>query len=360
MKGALRSIVRRWLPCLVILSALAACEDDDGDPLAPFRDALPDEATLALALPDEDGARASGVSLGAALGEPSVLRAHTARARRFVSETLGALLDSYRELVARRPLLRHGDRIVWWQRHPTLDIEHLLVMQREGRGHFTLSAWTRSGHRADRTAPWRFLLYGDLTPSDTLGDGRGALYLDLDNDNRPRTRGKLLVLFSAVDAERAMDVLAFAATADDGLAVTAGYRFREHGGSGSFAFDAGLVDVHARPDRADEERVRVITRWTSDGRFRADFVATSDEVTGDGFRALVGTECWAAGRGVVLFESARALRALGPPVVLRADAGDLSACAAPRPVPPVLPEPTAPPEIPDAPPETGDGTVPEG
>ncbi|MCC6622118.1 MAG: hypothetical protein IT385_12720 [Deltaproteobacteria bacterium] len=348
--------MRRWLPLLITLSALAACEDDDGDPLAEFRDALPDEEALAIVMPGDE--EVAGNTSGAGLGEPSQLRAHTARARRFLTSTISEMVASYRELVALPPIIRTADRAVWWRRNDGGAVEHLLVMTRQGEGHFTMSAWVRVGHRTDPSAPWRFLVFGDLTPARTLGDGRGALYLDLDNDNKAKTLGKLLVLFSVIDDERSMDVLTYQVATDDELAVTRGFRYRELGTSGVLSFDAGLVNIHQRPDRPEPEAVRIITRW-SGPRFRSDFTATSDEIRGDGYKAIVGSECWAAGEGLVLFESLHALAPVGPPVALREPSGNIGACAGPRPAVPVLPEPTEPPSEPEPPPEAGPGFDPE-
>lgn len=354
MKGAFVSPVMRSLPILLLTLALAACDGDEGDSLAEFRGALPDLIALDIAVPGESDAVTSGglsVTSGALLGQPSTLREATGRARQFLLGTIGELLASYQDIIASPPARRTRSRVAWWRRIAN-DSEVLVVMSREGDGHFTLTSWIREGHDRDPGASWRFFVYGNLTPARTLGDGRGALYIDLDNDLKLRTRGKVVVLYSAVGATRDIDILTYAATLEGDLAVTRGFRYHEQAQGGSLAFDAGLINVHVRPDHGGLERVKVITRWNAFDKVRSDFTAMSDEVAGDGFRALAGTECWHAGDGTVLYDAVRGIRAVGSPVVIRPDQGDIGACPSDRPAIPVLPMPGDAPSEPAPPPET--------
>jgi len=334
-------------------AALGGCDEDSGagTTTAAFREALPDEASLDITLPDDAVVTVSGglsITEAALIGQPSLVRAHTARARKFLHDTIGELVESYQALVARRPTIKSADRAVWYATAAVAGVEHLVVMQRTNAHEFTMSGWVRD-RRVDASAPWRFLALGELAPAGG-GDGRGALFVDLDHDAKPRTKGQLVVLYAVRGEERQIDALAFGAATDEGDGVTRGFRFRALDGGGSLAFDAGLVDVHVRPDHTGPEAVRVITRWDDAGRFRGDFRAISEEVVGDGMRALVGSECWRAGDGTVLYELVQGLRERAAPIVLR-DAGELSACPRPGAAVPVLPEPTRRPEEPAPPPE---------
>lgn len=337
--------------------ASAACDSDSASALDELRGAFPDSETLAVTLPDdEDLATATaglGMAEGALVGEASGFRNTTLGARRFLTKGIGELLDAFERIVTTRPKLDRGDHIVWFNRAAP-GYETLVVANRKSDGHWVFTAWIRDRFDlAARPLPaWRFLAGGSLTPGTTLGDGRGAVWINLDNDRKLATKGKVIVLYDERDGVRDLEVRAFSAVTEDGEAVTRGYRFHSDGAGGLFAFDGGLQDVHKNPNKPGLEHIRYTVRWNPARRVRADRVATGDEITADGFRAAVQTECWQAGEGVVLFTSRVAFPlGNGAPVLIDA-AGAPGLCPFGDVGPAALPEPVEEPPTPDAPPET--------
>ncbi|MFO0747504.1 MAG: hypothetical protein U1F43_17835 [Myxococcota bacterium] len=353
--------MRRFFPALALLvaagSALGGAACDDGpDTLADFRSAFPDETTLAVTLPDDDGtdviAAGLGMTEGALVGQTSQMRVQTALARRFIGRTLGEMLDSFRDTTASRPTIQRKDRVVWFG-HGANGAEHLLVAARQPDGHFVFTAWIRDRLVLSQRPPWRFLAFGSLTPGHTLGNGRGALWIDLDNDRKPVTKGKVVILFAEHDGVRDLDIKAFDAAADNGDPLaTRGYHFHEDARGGTFAFDNGIMEVKRRQGQPTLAAVRFVVRWNAVSQVRADATATSDDIRADGFRALVGSECWKAKEGIVLFAGRVGIAAdSAQPTVIDAS-GAPGLCPFARPAIPVLPEPTDPPAPPDGPPET--------
>jgi len=346
----------RLTSLLLTVALLAACKDDApaDDALSAFRAALPDEATLAVDVPGDD---AEVTDLGltvqqSALPLPATLRDWSHLARVFLTRTIGDLLDAFHDITKLRPVLKSEDRVVWWT--PSKDglFEALLVMERDpDDGHFTFTSWLRD--RGVGQSAWRFLAFGTVTPGETSGDGRGALWIDLEHDRKPRTHGKVVVLWSEDRMARDLDVRAFDAATDGEAQQTRGYRYHEDRRGGVLAFDAGDVDVHVRPgDRDGMEHVRVITRWDEARRFRSDATSVGEEVVADGYRALVDTQCWQAPAATVLYDRRVGLARLDGHEETLLEEGDAQACPFARAAVPVLPTLGDMPTEPMAPPET--------
>jgi hypothetical protein len=180
---------------------------------------------------------------------------------------------------------------------------------------------------------------------------RGSLWLDLDNDLHPRSRGKMLVLWS-LGEQRLLEVTVFNGTPDDDEVgrLTRTYRFEETKDGGTLTFDAGEVDVHLLPAKAGKERVRVAARWTRDApAYRADYAAIGPEVSRDGFRALLGGECWSPPDATVRYEQRLALPGNGSAAITLWEEGDRGQCPYPAQEVPVVPAPGAEPAPPTPP-----------
>jgi len=348
-------------PLLLALAslALAGCDHDGGDdPLTAFVAAIPTRDTFAIEVPGEgevDTAEAPLSIIEAPLiGSPSVLKTLTGTVRRYLGKLVENALEDIERLSDAEPLVQTPERVVWHVVTPAAQRERTLVMRRV-EGHFTLVMWVRDLGRDGRpTSPWKFLLAGRFSPSGTgFGQGRGAMWLDLDNDRRPRSQGKVAVLWSHLGGTRDIEVVLFDGTPDDDEIgrLTRSYRFHEDSEGGHLAFDVGELDVHLSPERAGPERVRVLTRWNAERAIRADYSAVGPEVRADGYRVLIGSECWRPPEGRVVFEARVGLPLGGEPPVRLFERGDRAACAFAAEEPPIVAAPGRPPVEPERPEE---------
>jgi len=330
---------------VTIASAGGGCDGDaaDQDPIATFIAALPDDDTLALDVPGEDGLAILGLPLdiieAPLLDKPSELRVLTGTVRHYLRKLIANAADGLDHMTAGRPTLRTADGAVWRVGFPEQDLERALVMKRED-GHFAFTVWVRARGRADGPGPWHFLLYGRVTPTGE-GDVRGAMWLDLDNDRFPRSQGKVSVLWSVIGDERAIDVTVFDGTPDEGEVgrLTRNYSYRDGPGGGRIAFDAGEIDVHLAADHPRPERVRVFTRWNAAHAVRSDYSATGPEVHGDGYRVLIGSECWQLPDALVSYETRIAIPIASQARVTLFERGDIATCAFGVEEPPIVAAP---------------------
>lgn len=355
---ALRSSGRLALLALAIAAASPGCDDDPGavDPVDRFTEVLPDSELLALEVPGESDLAMTDAPLAIIeaplVGEPSSLRALTGSVRRYLRSLIDNLLDGVDRMTATRPILRSEDRAVWHRRFVAEQHEKALVMQKQD-GHFAFSLWIRPLTAAGATpAPWRFLSFGRLTPTETEL-GRGAMWIDLDNDRHPRSRGKMSVLWSLIGDRREIEVLVFDGTPDDGEIgrLTRSFRYLDGPDGGLLAFDAGEVDVHRSAERTGKERVRVFSRWNAARLMRADYAATGPEVRSDGFRVLIGSECWRPPEGDITYETRVAVPLGDRPPLVQFERGDRQSCAFSTEEPPIVAPPGTPPTEPPPPEE---------
>ncbi|PKN53970.1 MAG: hypothetical protein CVU56_29045 [Deltaproteobacteria bacterium HGW-Deltaproteobacteria-14] len=350
------------LGCAALLAA--GCESDGETGITPWREALPDLGALYYAFPDVDAATAAeasapGVQAAPLVGAESELYA----AGRDATKTVNRAIDAY--LVAAQRVMRNltprrvsDSRVVWRGIAPNALDEDLLVVQRADDGHFEYALWSRDQVRAE--AQWRFRLYGSTTPVDGARRGRGVLWVDLEGDRLPGTRGKVLALWENLRNKKEVAVTFFAATTDeDAPARTRSFIFQRSDSGNLMAFGPELVDVHDTPDRAALEEVRLLTRWTSGGSGRSDATVTAGDVAARGYAVLFRTECWASPDHAVRYEAtavrARTNAGAGPLQVLKED-GDRAACPLAEPETAVVPSIGDEPEEPALPPEASEPT----
>lgn len=339
------------------LLGLACDQDDTGDPIAPFVAALPTRDTFDLEVPGEGevdvGEAPLSIIEAPLIGAPSVLKQLTGTVRRYLGKLLDAALEDIDRLSEIAPVHRSAERVVWRIVTPNLGRERMLVMRRE-EGHFTLNMWVRDRDEGQAPGPWKFLLSGRFAPSGTgFGEGRGALWMNLDNDRKPRSHGKVAVLWSRIRGAREVELLVFEGTPDDGevARLTRSYRYVEGSAGGYLAFDVGQLDVHLAPERSGPERVRVLTRWNAGHAMRADYSAVGPEVRADGYRLLIGSECWRPPEARIAFETRLGLPIGGGEAIALYERGDRASCAFAEEEPPIVATPGSPPNEPPPPEE---------
>jgi hypothetical protein len=333
---------RLGLGVLGLLLVMSGCDAADAgkDDLAS---ALPTAELFDVSLPGEDDDGDLGVIDAPLLGTPSGVRDLARGVRKFLRLNLLNVLESIDRVLASNPLVDRADHAVW--RLPSGDglAQHAVVMRREDDGPIVVHVWIRSA-RANAPAnfsDWRFLMTGRIVRDTALGATRGVLWIDLDNDLKPRSRGKVMALWSLVGGRRTLEVVTYDGTPDDGEVArqTRSFRYEAGPGGGLLAFDAGKIDVHIDPRKPAEERVRVFVRWNDATQLRGDYSATGEEVKADGFRVLLGSECWVPPSAEVAYESRLGLPLRGGEPVTLYDRGDRTACPFPEQEAPIVPPP---------------------
>lgn len=329
-----------------------ACDNDvRDDPIERFRQSLPSDETLALDVPGEEDLETSELPLetieAPLIGEPSAMRMITRTVRRSMHQLIANVTDSFALLTNGPPTLRTANGAVWRVRLRAEGSERALVMRRS-ESSFEYSVWARDFGATQ----WRFILFGRVFPGRD-GDARGAMWIDLDNDRFPRSQGKAAVLWSVIDDARAVDVTLYDGTSDDAAVdrMTRNYSYQDSLEGGRLAFDAGDIDVHITPDHRERERVRVFTRWNGERAFRSDYSARGVEVHDDGYRILIGSECWQAPDASITFESRIGLPLSGASAVTLFERGQRQTCAFQVEEPPIVAQPGAAPSAPSQPAE---------
>lgn len=327
---------------LVVSSAGSGCDAADAgkDDLAK---ALPTAALFDVSLPGEDDDGDLGLVDAPLLGTPSGVRDLARGVRRYLKLNLLSVLENIDRVLDSDPLVDRQDRKVWRLPSPDGLSEHAVVMRREDDGPIVVHVWIRTA-RADAAAnfgDWRFLMTGRIAEDRRLDTTRGVLWIDLDNDLKPRSRGKVMALWARVGGRKTLEVVTYDGTPDDGQVSrqTRSFRYESGPEGGLLAFDAGKIDVHIDPRKPAEERVRVFVRWNDKTQLRGDYSATGDEVKADGFRVLLGSECWIPPSAEVAYESRLGLPLRGGEPVTLYDRGDRAACPFPEQEAPIVPPP---------------------
>lgn len=324
---------------LVGLALLVACDTpSEEDALI---EALPDQALLDISLPgDDEVIGALSVIEAPLLGQRSGLRDLTRGVKTFLTVTISHLLEHIERVTATRPFREDTDRTLWRLPAPGGEREYGVMLSRTDSGQVAISGWLRPIR--ERDVPWRFLFAGTMQKDGSVM--RGALHVDLDNDLNLRSRGRMLVLWSLVEGRRHIEVVLFDGTPDDGSVgrLTRTFRYEQTADGGLLSFDAGEQNVHLTADHQGLERVRVATRWNKAGQFRSDYAAVGPEVKRDGFRALLGSECWRAPDATVQYEQRLAISLATDTAIPLFDRGDPTACPDPDQKVPFVPTVAAP------------------
>ncbi len=348
MNRTLHNLRRLWLLVVAAAMPLAGCDTDvaAGDPLV---DPLPDGALFALALPDDlpDTDRAAAPLT---LGDGGIAAA-AAASRARAGAALGHMLELIEALTALPPTERDAASALWHLPARVPGHAWALLLSRDASLRVTLGLWVRDESDRAGPTPWRFVLGGSLFGDPARGR-RGALHLNLDQDLRPTTRGRIVASWQeeAEGASRALEITFHAAveaadTAAEPERLTRAFRYASASdGSGQFAFDAGELDIHRDPARAGLERVRASVDWARGAPVHRAYAAHGPEVLADGFRAIVAGECGAPRAEAPLYQEVVGLVAGGDRRVQLFAEGNPEACAGPVAIVPVLPEPGPPPE----------------
>ena len=313
--------------------ALGGCADAPEDASARFALALESVQTLSFDVPGEDEGELALADLALIeaplLGGPSTLRAMTGVVRQHLRKTVAVVSEMLARVANKAPTFTTTNGAVWMDRREG----HRALVMRDRGNHFEFSVWQRFRAGED----WSFNAGGTVI-DDADGGVRGAVWLDLDQDDSPRSHGKLMLLWSELAGARRIDVNLYDGTPNDNeiAAVTRNYRYADGPEGGVLAFDAGEVDVHLLPSRDGLEQVRVYTRWNDRGAVRSDYGAVGDDVSADGFRLLLGSECWVPPDASITYESRVGLPADGGAPVRLYETGDRATCGFAAEEPPVI------------------------
>jgi hypothetical protein len=297
---------------------------------------------------------ALAVEEAALVGHASQLEEVSFRIELLVRNVLRDVLLDFERAIHNAPRIKTATRRVWFFSPAAVPVQDLIVMERTDDGDFRVSIWLReTGPLQPKT--WRFLAAAIVTPSaDHRGNARGTVWVDLEADRSPRTRGAIRLSWTHQDGIRDAEIALFGASPDDvsQTPVSRAIRFHLEGASGYLAFDAGLFDIHPDGEQPAKEAVKIFTRWNGFGHLRADFTALGPDIAAAKYRAVIGSECWVAADRLVLFERRAAVPLDSDQVVILREEGDPEACPFGLEKPPILPEVGAAPTAPEAPPET--------
>ena len=349
----------RWTGCLVAAAlALAACEAGTGDPVAPYEDALPLDATLELLLPGDetlDGLSAQadgsvGTQTGALSDLPSVYQRAAVKRARIISAYLKSIRVRVAALVAGSDFEFHGeDRAVWAGTGPGGKV-HALAIERLADGHFVYQVLVRP----DDAQPleWAVIIAGSWTPAGGK-DGSGAIWIDLARDHKVQSDGTVLALWSRQGGHIEITAHLYEAT-DDGAGEagaeprTEVYLFQKKpGGGGLFVFPATMLEL-VQGDGLQPTPARVVARWVASGAGRADVVLPDFPADTGGVQ--LRSHCWAPeAEGYELVYSDGYQKLPDQPGLIPLDPmieGDPADCVFPERAQAVLPPQGQPPETP--------------
>ncbi len=354
---------RAWAGVLAFVAAgtLAACEPEVGAAgTDPFIAALPTAELVAIGMPGraaEEPAQtteALAVEEAALVGHASQLEEVTFGVEVLVRNVMRDVLLDFSRAIHTAPRIKTDARRVWFFNPGGGPTQDLIVMERTDDGDFRVSIWLREiGPLQPKT--WRFLAAAIVTPSaDHDGNARGTVWVDLEADRWPRTRGAIRLSWTHQGGVRDTEIALYGASPDDTsqTPVSRSIRFHRERPGGYLAFDAGQIDIHQDGAHPAKEAVKIFTRWNGLGHLRADFTAVGPDIAAAKYRALIGSECWVAADRLVLFERRAAVPLDSDKVQTLWEDGDAEACPFGLEKPPILPEVGPPPTAPTPPPET--------
>jgi len=272
--------------------------DDDSD-LQDFLDAIPDEDSIRLSLPEEG-------SKG--LGELAWLYEETVDFTRDVNGHVLMFLSWIDEITSYPPSGHEDDTYTWgpWKGSGLSMAELKFEMSRVSGQHFTYELF---GRPKDTDDPWTKLWWGEVTASeDTQRRGIGTFTIDFDAtysvDQTLDNEGSVIVDYDTVTDGREIDVTYVEFMSEDypdAEPVSGTYEYHDHADHhGEFLFDA-LIDLHYEEYHGSQyskrEHIYFNTRWQGDGAGRSDADATGGdlpdiEVCGSPIEHYLLSECW--------------------------------------------------------------------
>ncbi|MCC6159503.1 MAG: hypothetical protein IT350_15745 [Deltaproteobacteria bacterium] len=280
--------------------------DDDGG--SDWRDAVPDPASLALALPGEDNVPEK------APGELATLYHATVDYTREVNAHIMYYLSSIDEITSYPPTEETSDAATWgpWIEDGLSPVEMQFVIERVSDEHYSY----RLDWRPKTGGDWVTVWTGEVETSvETERRGVGQFTIDFtaawELDPTINERGTIEVDYDTLTDGRLITISAIEFCGDENDAdndsvpcpTNAVYEYHNRAdNSGYFEFDY-WDDVHyneyAGAEYAAYEHVWFNTRWESDGTGRSDVIITDGDIPNiveDEYQLVsyTGSECWAS------------------------------------------------------------------
>lgn len=287
-------------------------DDDDSGPSGEwgrYRDALPDEDSLSLMLPEQDKAGSKG------LGELATFYDSTVDFTREVNGHVLLFLGHIDEITSYSPTTQEGDTLTWgpWTDPytPPTSAEMLFTMTEVTTDNFEYALQWRLRDSED---PWENVWTGTTTAStSTARRGVGEFLVDFTTaraiDPTVDESGLVMVDYDTITDGRRIDIEYddfYSEDWEDGSgppeAIDATYNYYNHAdNTGTFLFD-WWDDVHVGTtyDQYDAmEHLWFSTRWEAVGSGRSDVIVTDGDLPqiGIDFYGFSGdewdaSECW--------------------------------------------------------------------
>ena len=309
------------------------------DPVKTFIVALPTSNHMNVDVPgvplDELGNLefANGLA-NTAVDEHSGLRKLVYHAVKDADRGLNFFLDPLREITqAVEPTVTNEEQIraVWRYTDPDELRKMILVLEESDDGHLSYILVKRSTAQDD--APWKVQLFGTYTPWDNESDGSGSAWLNLEE-------GKILIIWTQDKGTREFTIHhhsvkkegpQISTTDPDEIIESLTFSFTStEKGEGSFIFGPKFLDIYQpeidskpvtpvpapneKPEEedkddapskptntsvdtvatAEQERLNVMVRWSSEGSGRIDAEARGNNIKQSNFKRGQLAECWDA------------------------------------------------------------------
>lgn len=317
------------------ISAGSDVETDVETAQTALEEALPTAADLNVNLPAAAGSK-PGTIEAALVNSTSELWWHTATTaanmHRGLAHILGPIVFVTNNV---EPVFTGKNKAVWYGSSPLDPQEHLLVVRRKMLG-YRFAVLARLKTQSGDPEAWRLRIAGRWFPNADDDGGHGRVWVDMDTDLNPNTKGKVLAHWARGDGQREISAFMFAFS-DDGVATTnqAAHFQSEADGSGLLVHGIQGFDINdGEPGKEAKENAIMIGRWTADGDGRGDLIATGGDVASEGLEAAAMTQCWLAPSFDTSFEAVHAKVEGEEPVLVKAD-GDFATCVFPEAADPV-------------------------
>lgn len=298
-----------WIIALVLgLAGASGCTFDLADEGSEFREAVPQQAAIAVPGPGDSAAMQHGASVtgpergleGIAPTTTAYWYGFTRNVRDGVNQVTGAVLGSVWYIVHTRPTSVDADTATWGPYTDALEpVTWRFRVKRVGAQHFDYELDGRP-KTSTSDADYKVVLSGDGWGrlSEHHGDGTFVIDLDaaraLDPMKHQNDSGKVTIVH---DLPRTISEDAFAMprtiTADVRPSATPEWvtitSTANTDGTGRLDVDAH-VDIDASHTTAIED-VGVISRWHADGAGRADITLSGGDVPAS-YGSVTASECW--------------------------------------------------------------------
>ena len=316
--SARHSLIALIVGFQALLLGPMACDDavSSDSPFAPFEAALPREGDLALMLqlpthhPDvPDNLRLERNGLQGELPDAltwdlphfvDITLAQYNNAIAAVTKPLQAVLEQL------EPTFTETGKAFWSGQPHQGPEEFNLLVEVHGGQHYTFNLASRPKPPGGE-GQWRFRLGGSYTNLPLPGTAHGSVWVNLDNDPNPKTRGRFLFYWERHQGDRAIQAYAFEATYDnDSLpSHSSTYEFnRSADGHGDFRYgthDRNILTLNHPPEASPQEPPEpgepledghFVAAWSPNGHGRADGFATGGDLMLKHIEAGHIGQCW--------------------------------------------------------------------